>query len=88
MYSEKIIVGQGTQFPLNGLLTLPDEIRALFVRPFALASGNLVELLVAEGYALLLSERQHLLRSLACPGLVLQLLAQLIVLHGDSNRPS
>ena len=27
MYSEKIIVGQGTQFPLNGLLTLPDEIK-------------------------------------------------------------
>ena len=24
MYSEKIVVGQGTEFPLNGLLTLPD----------------------------------------------------------------
>ena len=24
MYSEKIIVGKGTEFPLDGLLTLPD----------------------------------------------------------------
>lgn len=24
MYSEKIVVGQGTEFPLNGMLTLPD----------------------------------------------------------------
>ena len=28
MYSEKIIVGQGTEFPLNGLLTLPDGAEA------------------------------------------------------------
>ena len=25
MISEKIIVGEGTEYPLNGLLTLPDE---------------------------------------------------------------
>ena len=27
MVSEKIIVGEGTEFPLNGLLTLPDDLR-------------------------------------------------------------
>ena len=26
MYSEKIIVGKGTEFPLNGKLTLPDGV--------------------------------------------------------------
>ena len=26
MISEKIVVGQGTEYPLNGLLSLPDDL--------------------------------------------------------------
>ena len=34
MIEEKIIVGENTKYPLNGLLTLPDNITSVISYPF------------------------------------------------------
>ena len=60
---------------------MTDEVVALFVRPLALAPGDLVEIGVAQGYPFFLGKRENLFRGLACLCPVFHLLAQLVEFH-------